>query len=586
LKYPSTKSDFISFARYGKFQAEKMMITKVWKVAELISPEADEALEKYPAFLRQVLFNRGIDNAESASSFLAALPPEDNDPMQMLGMATAVDRLSRAIDLAQPIVIYGDYDADGVTATALLVSCLKELGAKVSAYIPDRFDEGYGLNIEAMRKLSQQGAQIVVTVDCGIRSIAEAQAAQQLGLDLIISDHHSIGPELPSAYAIINCKLPNDPSPNKDLSGSGTAYKIAQALVEYRNAEKWIYQDLLDLAAIGTVADLVPIRGENRWLVRQGLRVLRNPHRQGILSLIGIAGLKAGQINAGDLGFMLGPRINAAGRLGSAMHAYDLLMSREMYAAGKLAQQLDNLNRERRTLTEKVAETAEKLVLEKGSEANILLAFDKEFHPGVAGLAASKLSEIYYRPAIVGEIGEEFTTASCRSIQEFHITNALQECADLFENFGGHAAAAGFTIANEKLEELTSRLGIIADRELGEKVLQPIIEADMEIDFADLNADILEHLQLVEPSGMANPQVRFISRNLEIRSKRRVGADGAHLKLAVSDGWVTYDAIAFRQGAWADAQAKRIDLCYRFEVNEFNGKKTLQLNVIDIKASD
>jgi single-stranded-DNA-specific exonuclease len=563
-----------------------MMIPKLWKVADLISPEADEALKKYPAFLRQVLFNRGIDNAESAASFLAALPPEDNDPMQMLGMATAVDRLSRAIDLAQPIVIYGDYDADGVTATALLVSCLQELGAKVSAYIPDRFDEGYGLNIEALRKLSQQGAQIVVTVDCGIRSIAEAQAAQQLGLDLIISDHHSIGPELPSAYAIINCKLPNDPSPNKDLSGSGTAYKIAQALVEYRNAEKWIYQDLIDLAAIGTVADLVPIRGENRWLVRQGLRVLRNPHRQGILSLIGIAGLKAGQINAGDLGFMLGPRINAAGRLGSAMNAYDLLMSREMYAAGKLAQQLDNLNRERRTITEKVAAAAEELVLEMGGEANILLAFHKDFHPGVAGLAASKLSDIYYRPAIVGEIGEEFTTASCRSIQEFHITNALQECADLFENFGGHAAAAGFTIANEKLGELTDRLTIIADRELGEQVLQPIIEADMEIEFADLNAEILEHLQLVEPSGMANPQVRFISRNLEIRSKRRVGADGAHLKLAVSDGWVTYDAIAFRQGAWADAQAKHIDLCYRFEMNEFNGKKTLQLNVIDIKASD
>ena len=562
------------------------MLEKRWLLADKINEAADRALGQYPPFLRQILFNRGVNSAEEAKVFLAALPPEGNNPMQMLGMPAAVERLSRAIDREESIMVYGDYDADGVTATALLVSCLQALEAKVGAYIPDRFAEGYGLNKDALKEIADQDAKVVVTVDCGIRSLTEAEEARRLGLDLIISDHHSIGPELPEAVALINCKLPDDPSPNKELSGSGTAYKIAQALVEYRNAEKWIYQDLLDLAAIGTVADLVPLTGENRWLVRQGLQAMRNTHRQGILSLIGISGLKAKQVNAGDLGFMLGPRINAAGRLDSAMRAYELLMTREMFKAGELAQKLDNLNRQRRTLTEEVAEAAEALSSRGPAEANILLAFNEDFHAGVAGLAASKISEAHYRPAIVGEIGAEFAKASCRSIKEFNITSALEECADLFENFGGHAAAAGFTIANSRLDELNLRLNAIADRELAGRDLRPTLEVDLEIELGELRAEMLDYLELIEPSGFSNPQVRFISRGLEVRSKRRVGGDGAHLKLAVSDGWVTYDAIAFRLGDWADKNTERIDLCYRFEMNEFNGRKSLQLNVVDIRESD
>lgn len=562
------------------------MLEKQWLLADKINQAADKALEQYPPFLRQILFNRGVNDAEEAKAFLAALPPEGNDPMQMLGMGAAVERLSRAIDREENIVIYGDYDADGVTATALLVSGLQALEAKVGAYIPDRFAEGYGLNKDALKEIANGGAKVVVTVDCGIRSLAEAEEAQRLGLDLIISDHHSVGPELPEALALINCKLPGDPSPNKELSGAGTAYKIVQAIVEYRNAEKWIYQDLVDLAAIGTVADLVPLIGENRWLVRQGLQTMRSTHRQGILSLIGISGLKARQISAGDLGFMLGPRINAAGRLDSAMRAYELLMTREMFKAGELAQKLDNLNRQRRALTEEVAEAAEALANQGHADANILLAFDENFHAGVAGLAASKISEAHYRPAIVGEIGDEYTKASCRSIKEFNITSALEECADLFENFGGHAAAAGFTIANSHLDDLGQRLNTIADRELAGKDLRPTLEADLEIELGELRAEMLDYLELIEPSGFGNPQVRFISRGLDVRSKRRVGGDGAHLKLAVSDGWVTYDAIAFRLGDWADKNPERIDLCYRFEMNDFNGRKSLQLNVVDIRESD
>ncbi len=558
---------------------------KEWQIAPQISAEADKNLAKYPPLLRQVLFNRGISDADSAKSFLGALAPENNDPFLLSGMQEAVGRLALAIENQEAIIIYGDYDADGVTATALLVHCLRSLGGKAKGYIPDRFTEGYGLNNGALGRLAKEGAKVVVTVDCGIRSLDEAKEAKKLGLDLIITDHHSVGPEIPDALAVINCKKAGELYENKYLSGAGTAYKLGKALVEQCNGPEWMHEDLLDFATIGTVADMVPLLGENRWMVRQGLQSMRHTQKQGLMSLIGVSGLKANSISSGDLGFMLGPRINAAGRLGSAMEAFDLLMSENLQEAGKLAQSLDNHNRERRSLTSKVAEEAEAMVAEDQEDANIILAFDQNFHAGVAGLAASKLVDRYYRPAIVGETGELTSKASCRSIPEFHMTDALQECADLFENFGGHAAAAGFTIKNENLEELYERLNLIADRELAEKSLLPSLQADIEIELGELKAEILDYLELVEPSGYGNQQVQFVSRNLKVASMRTVGADKSHLKLAVTDGWVTYDGIAFRQGHWAAKKPAHVDLLYRFELNEFNGRKNLQLNIQDIKKS-
>ncbi|MDA1329834.1 MAG: single-stranded-DNA-specific exonuclease RecJ [Chloroflexi bacterium] len=557
---------------------------KRWQIAKSISPEAEKNLEKYPALLRQVLFNRGLADQQSAMDFLAALSPE-SDPFQMKGMGAAVDRLASAIKHGEAIVVYGDYDADGVSATALLSHSLEAFGANVRAYIPDRFDEGYGLNRAALIELAEQGAKVVVTVDCGIRAIPEAEEALRLGLELIITDHHSIGPELPPATAIINSKLPGDEYPNKNLAGVGTAYLLVCALASELKPSHWTNEHLLDLLTLGTIADLVPLVGENRTLVRKGLGYLRRPHRQGLMSLMGIAGLTPAKISASDVGFMLGPRVNAAGRMGSSMDAYQLLVTQDVFEAGKLAQELDNRNRERQRITLEMAQSAEELAGAEDENKLLISAFHSDYNPGIVGLVASRLSERYHRPAIVGEQGEEFTRASCRSIPEFHITDALQSCAELFENFGGHAAAAGFTIRNDRLNEALERLNGRAQKELGGLELRPTLQADAEVALADLKPDLLHQLELLEPTGYGNPQPQFVSRKLGVRSSRTVGSDASHLKLSVTDGWVTFDAIAFRQGHWANDMPKEIDLLYNFEVNEFNGKRTLQLNVRDIKAS-
>lgn len=561
------------------------MIEKQWQIAKPLSPEAEKNLSKYPPLLQQILFDRGFADEDAAKRFLAALPPENNDPVQLTGMLTAVERLQRAIHAGERIVVYGDYDADGVTATALMVQSLRAFGAHASNYIPDRFDEGYGLNKEALRFLATQGAQLIVTVDCGIRALQEAEEARALGVELIITDHHTPGPHLPEAVAIINSKLPGDTYPNKYLSGVGTAYQFVTVLAKQLRVDSWRPEHVLDLVALGTVADLVPLLDENRWLVRAGLEHLRRPHRQGLMSLMGAAGLAPSNVTASDIGFVLGPRLNAAGRLDSAQAAYRLLMTDDVFEAGKLAQDLDNHNRKRQRMTEEMAEAAEGLAGVADKDQQLLVAVHPEFHSGIVGLVASRLVDRYYRPAIVGEQDQEFTRASCRSIPEFHITQALESCADLFENFGGHAAAAGFTIRNERLPEVLERLEKIAEEQLSSLTLRPTLLADAEMQLSDLKPELLHQLDLLEPTGYGNPQVHFVSRGLGVRSGRAVGKEGNHLKLSVTDGWVTFDAIAFRQGHWAATLPSEVDILYRLEINEFNGQRNLQLNVQDMKAS-
>ena len=419
-----------------------------WAVARPLPAEADQALQGYHPVFRQILYNRGFQNHEAARRYLQALPPDGSDPMSMLGVSEAVDRIRYAIQDGQEIAIYGDYDADGVTATALLSQALGGLGARARGYIPNRFDEGYGLNNEALDILKSEGIGLVITVDCGIRSLEEGAHARKIGLDIIISDHHQPANELPQAVAIINPKQPDDVYPEKELAGVGLAYKLAEALYLPDNPE---VETFLDLVAIGTVADLAPLSGENRSLVRRGMEYLRRPQRQGVMSLIGCAGLYPASLNASHIGYMLGPRLNAAGRLDSALAALELLMATNPVRAGELAQMLDNQNRERQRLTQEVQKQAELLALADDPHALLLFAVHTDFNPGVVGLAASRLTERYYRPATVASQGEETTRASCRSIPEFHITEALDQCGDLLVKHGGHAAAAGFTVRNENL---------------------------------------------------------------------------------------------------------------------------------------
>ncbi|HEX5942247.1 MAG TPA: single-stranded-DNA-specific exonuclease RecJ [Anaerolineales bacterium] len=565
-----------------------MMHNKRWMVAAPITPQADEALAKFPPILKQIVFNRGLATDAEARSFLKAEPNANTDPFQMTGMQATVDRICFALQHNEPIAIYGDYDVDGVTATALLVQALGALGANVRGYIPNRFDEGYGLNKDALDTLKAEGVKLVITVDCGIRSPDEALHAQSIGLDLIISDHHHPdGTNLPPALAVINPKQHGDIYPDKDLAGVGIAYKIAEALLTVQQPINGFQtNDLLDLVALGTVADLAPLVGENRVLVRRGLRQLRETKRQGLFSLAGVADLKIDKCTAGNIGFMLGPRLNASGRLESALASFELLTTKDFMRAGQLAMQLDSQNRQRQSITRTMQEQAEAIAMKDDPEAFLLFAAHEDFNPGVVGLAASRLTEVYYRPAIVAAKNAEETRGSCRSIPEFHITDALDQCKDLLVRHGGHAAAAGFTVKNQNLPELVSRLKEIAKDQLGSRDLRQTLTADMEVPLSELNFDVLKHLMFLEPTGYGNPEAVFVSRNIKVKAARTVGAEGKHLKLTVEDErGASVDSIGFRLGHLKENLPPYIDVLYRFEANEFNGRRTLQLNLKDVKTA-
>jgi single-stranded-DNA-specific exonuclease len=565
------------------------MGNKRWLVSPLITPQAEENLIAFPPLLRQLLFNRGYATDAEARAYLKAELDFDRDPFQLTGMSAALDRIHSALAHHEPIAIYGDYDVDGVTATALLFQTLQGFHADVRGYIPNRFDEGYGLNNEALAALKADGVKLVITVDCGIRSPDEARYAGELGLDLIISDHHHPAAELPPALAVVNPKQEGDAYPDKGLAGVGIAYKIAEAIFQREQQppqNSLTLADLLDLVALGTVADLAPLVGENRVLVKQGLKQIRQTKRQGLFSLANVAEMVIGRTTAGQIGFILGPRLNAAGRLESALAAFELLTTTDSMRAGQLAQQLDVQNRQRQALTRVTQEKAEALATADEPNPLLLFAVDESFNPGVVGLAASRLTETHYRPSVVAAKGAEETRGSCRSIPEFHITEALDQCADLLVRHGGHAAAAGFTVRNEKLPELIGRLKSIAEAQLGSKELRPTMAADMEVTLSQLDFDLLKELSYFEPTGYGNPDAQFVSRNVKVKTSRTVGADAKHLKLTLEDErGAALDAIGFRLGHLQAALPKRVDVLYSFESNEYNGRTSLQLNLKDLKPA-
>jgi single-stranded-DNA-specific exonuclease len=560
-------------------------LSKRWEVAEPLPPQADQELIGYPPILRQILYNREYRTHEQARIFLEAQSPPDCDPNNILNLPLAVERISHAIQNRERIVVYGDYDADGVTATALLVLALKSLGAEVREYIPNRFDEGYGLNLDALQTISSEGGGLIITVDCGIRSWDEAEYARSVGMDLIITDHHFPLGTVPPAFAVINPKQSGDMYPEKNLAGVGLAYKLIEGLFSSERYPELKPEHYLDLVALGTVADLVPLIGENRSLVRSGLELIRQPIRQGIMALIGVSGVTPARISTSEISFALAPRLNASGRLESALASLQLLTSQDPMKAGQLAQWLEIQNRDRQKITREIQAKSEQRIIKDDQIPWLLFDADPDYNAGVVGLAASRLTEQYYRPSIIASIGEEFTRGSCRSIPEFHITDALDQCKDILEHHGGHAAAAGFTVRNELLQELVFRLDAIAKEKLENVDLRPRIFAEAEIPLSELKPDLLKYLNWLQPTGMGNPTPIFMSTGLMVTHQKAVGAEGAHLKLTVTDGKITYDAIAFRQGYWFAQLPPKIDLMYTFELNEFNGQVSLQLNVKDIRKS-
>jgi single-stranded-DNA-specific exonuclease len=565
-----------------------------------ISPDVRERLRDFHPVMAQVLYNRGQDTLDKARIFLEGSEDALHNPFAMHGMPQAVARLRHAIKHEELIAVYGDFDADGVTSTALLTQALEALGGRVMPYIPSRVDEGYGLNQEALRWLFEQGVKLVVTVDCGIRAVDEVAFANSIGLDMIITDHHSVGEQLPPALAVIDPKIDasqrladgsTNGYPEDMLAGVGVAYKLADALLraesqQARREPNFKLEDLLDLVALGTVADLAPLdRLENRELVRRGLEVMNRAQRPGIYELAQVARVEPGKMSTTSIGYMLGPRINAAGRLDSAMIAYDLLIA-DMPAAGRLAQELQELNTQRQMLTMQAVEIAREWVLaETDGDPALIFAANAEFLPGIVGLVAGRLCEEFYVPAVVIEMSDDESRGSCRSIPEFNITHALDQCADLLVRHGGHAQAAGFTVRNENLPVLRARMIEIASEALAGQDLRPTLDIDAEVPFDYLTMNLAQELERLEPTGAKNDAPVFLTRRLYVADYRRVGQEGRHLKLRLAQGPHQIDAIGFKQGEWAERIPAYIDAVYHLEINEWNGNIKLQLNVQDLRPA-
>lgn len=565
---------------------------KRWQVNSPLPPDVAVQWQSIHPILAQILYNRGFNTPADGAAFLGgqiALA----DPFRMRGMAEAVARIRWAIKKQEPIVVYGDFDADGVTSTVLLTTTLKALGANVRPYIPHRVDEGYGLNDEALLKLAKAGVRLVITVDCGIRSLHEVETANAAGLDMIVTDHHSVGPEVPSALAVLNPKQPNCKYGEQMLAGVGVTFRLAEGLLKVAAAQDkrdlaLQPDDLLDLVAIGTVADIVPMnRPENRALVMRGLEQLRKAKRPGIRALLDAAVLPPERLDAQGIGFVIGPRINAAGRLESAMQAYDLLATDDPTTATECAQRLNDLNKKRQDLTREMQEFARALahIDQAGTDVPLIFAADPGFLQGIVGLVAGRLTEEFYRPSIVVHRGETESHGSCRSIAEFNITEALDQCADLLIRHGGHAQAAGFAIHNENLPAFREQMTAIATASLRDRDLQPALEIDAEVTLSRLDFHLHDALRGLEPTGSAMSAPVLCTRRLRVAEARTVGKDNAHLKLRLSDGEQTIDGIAFRFGEYADELPRFVDVAFSLEINEWNGSRKVEMRVQDIRPA-
>ena len=552
-------------------------------------------LSAYPRILQKLLHVRGITTRREAEVFLtqsgSLYDPLDKE-RGLKNMPRAVKMIWDAVDRHEKIAVYGDYDVDGITASTILVQLLRKIGAADTiSYIPDRFEEGYGLNKEALKTLSDRGIDLVITVDCGIRSDAEALYAKELGLKLIISDHHEPGETIPEADAVVCAKQPGDPYPEKNLAGVGVAYKIAEAVLEARPQTGFEARDWTDIAAIGTVADIVPMTEENRALVKDGLRRLRNQPRYAIQALAEAADFRTSEISTQTIGFGIAPRLNAPGRLDKAGLSFELMMSDDLSTARKLAAEVDQKNTERKNLTAFIQTKAADSI-PKEHIPSVICCRDKEFNMGIVGLGAARLSDAYYRPAIIGAYGETETRASCRSIEEFSMIEALDEINEkwphLLKKYGGHWKAAGLTVENENWDEFVQRINEIADRKLAGVRLTPTRHYDMELTSAYADLDLVALLSRLEPLGEGNPEPLFVFRNLKVQWSKRIGKDMSHLKVIFAgDGGRLIDAIAYGQADWYDwfKDHDRVDVLCRLEKNTYRDETKLQMQIIDLREA-
>ncbi len=535
----------------------------------------------FSPILSRILFHRGITHPSQVQAFITADSSLCGDPSLLPGIPQAVSRIYRALLGGESIAVYGDFDTDGVTATALMVEGLSLLNAKAIPYIPHRVTEGYGLKTAALENLRKQGVSLVVSVDCGITALEPIRKAKRSGLDVIVTDHHVPLADIPQAAAVVDPRLPGSDYPFSDFSGAGVALKVLQSLFRGMGREAQLDR-LFDLAALGTVADMVPLVGENRYLVKQGLKRLNESPRLGIQEMMAVSGLDAGCLDSDSISWTLAPRLNAAGRLDHAMASYRVLTTESQPEARTLAGWLQQKNVERQDLTVKAMRVArEKL----GSAADpALMIGDDDFPAGICGLVAGRLSDEYYRPAVVVRTGSQFSSGSCRSIPEFSIIEAMNQFQGTvggFIHFGGHAQAAGFTMLTKDLPRFGDFLSGLAATQLAGLDLRPRIDVDAEVRLPELGGDVFPTIQKLSPFGRGNPPPSFLSRGVEVVDCRTMGSGGDHLRLKVKQGGFLWDAVGFGLGCHESEMGSLTDIVYNVEIDRWNGATRLRLNILD-----
>ncbi|TFE30731.1 single-stranded-DNA-specific exonuclease RecJ [Cohnella luojiensis] len=534
-----------------------------------------------------VLVNRGWKSAEQALPFLQADTGDLVNPFLMKGMTEAVERISRAVREGERIRVYGDYDADGVTSTTLMIRLLSELGATFDTYIPHRSREGYGLNLGAIDLASEAGVRLLITVDNGISAVDQIAYAGKLGIDVVVTDHHEPPEIVPDAVALVNPKQKDCPYPFKGLCGAGVVFKLAHAMFGHPKIE------YADLAAIGTIADLMPLTGENRIIARLGLEQMRRGPNPGIRALCKVCAVKPEDLTSGRIGFSLAPRLNAGGRLEHADRAVKLLAAAGDEEAELLAHELDKLNVERQALVEQTVIEAEEMwqnqcASEPGKLSNVIVLAKEGWNAGIAGLVASKLVERYYRPTIVLAMDADSgkCKGSARSIDGFDLYAALTECADLMEHYGGHQAAAGMTITHANIAELAGRLHTLAEQWLNAEDWQPKRRIDLSIPLSEITLKAIDQMARLEPFGNGNPTPRILIRDVLIRESRTMGKEDKHLRMTVEQAGSTVEVVAFGMGDQRErlAPGLKIDLLGELSVNEWNGNRKVQAMFQDFRS--
>ena len=560
---------------------------QAWTVLNPAPPNVVEALG-FPPLQAQLLYNRGLSSRSDALSYLSPSSSDVHDPLLLPDMDRAVARLRHAVSDGERIGVFGDFDIDGISGTAVVMNGLRGLGSEVVAYVPDRVDEGHGLNLDAIRSLADQGVTVLVTVDCGADADTEVEAAKSLGIDCIVTDHHTMPDDAPypAAEALVNPNRSDSQYPFGHLTGVGLAYKLVQAV--YDDAGREPPEELLELVALGTVGDVGPLTGENRYFVSEGLRRMNRTGNPGLRALIEVSGYGGKPLDSMALSFGLIPRLNAPGRLDDAEISLKLLTSDDPEQTRARAALMEQYNRQRQALTRTAVVQADEQVNKRwhGSPPQVIMVGHRDWHPGILGLVAARIAEKHGRPAIAVSVGESQSRASARSVNSFGVFDILNQQSELFLKFGGHKRAAGFTIPNERLRTLADRMESLPPSLNENETSGFHMSVDLEAKPSLVEAELFEFTQKLAPFGEASPRPRFAASGLRVMDSRRVGS-GRHLKLRIDEGRKIWDAIAFKQGhLYSKARpGSDIDIAYGVELNTWQGRTSLQLVVDDFSVS-